>query len=177
MTTEQTDPKATARTNKPVAWDERSTLTNHLDYARRTAWEKCAGVSAEHAVAAPLPGSPLMSLWGLISHLRWVEHWWFDVIFLGNEDEGPWTDEDPDREMRVVDGVPIDAVIAEYAEKCVAWDALVARTDLDALAVRPLGDGRQPTMRWVLMHLVEEIARHNGHLDILRELADGTTGD
>ncbi|WP_433546579.1 DinB family protein [Streptomyces sp. CA-294286] len=175
MTTDTAN--APARSDRPAAWDERSTLTKYLEYARRTAWEKCEGVSAEHATAAPLPGSPLMSLWGLISHLRWVEHWWFDVVFRGGRDEGPWTDEDPDGEMRVVEGASLEELIAEYRGKCADWDAFVARTDLDALAAQPSRDGTRPTLRWVLMHLVEEISRHNGHLDILRELADGTTGD
>ncbi|MFF0745127.1 DinB family protein [Streptomyces sp. NPDC004111] len=167
------------RTDMPPAWDERSSLTTFLDYARGVAVDKCADAAAEHIGNAPLPGSPLMTLGGLISHLRWVEQWWFEGVFLGREDdiEWPWTDEDPDREMRLGATAPIDQLIAEYEAKCEEYRALVAATDLDAVSVRELGRGTRPTLRWVLMHLIEETSRHNGHLDVLRELADGRTGD
>ncbi|MEV6205807.1 DUF664 domain-containing protein [Kitasatospora sp. NPDC051914] len=96
----------TARTDVPAALDERTQLVTFLDCARATARAKCEGVSAENARRAPLPGSPLMTLAGLVNHLRWVEHWWLEVVFLGREDEGSWTEEDPDREMRIAVDVP-----------------------------------------------------------------------
>ncbi|MGW2614802.1 DinB family protein [Streptomyces sp. NPDC001500] len=160
----------------PAAWDERAQLTTFLDYARDTARAKCAGLSDADARRAPLPGSPLMTPSGLISHLRWVEYYWFRVVFLGEEDEGPWTDEDPDREMRIAVGLPLAQLLAEYAEHADAHRALVAGQDLDARASRPSRDGRHVDLRWILLHLIEETARHNGHLDVLRELIDGTTG-
>ncbi|WP_329117813.1 DinB family protein [Streptomyces sp. NBC_01465] len=166
-----------SRTDMPTTWDERAMLATFLDYARATAVAKCADVSAEDAAAAPLPGSPLMTLGGLISHLRWVEHWWFEVIFLGEEDRGPWTDEDPDREMRIGAELPLADLLAEYEEQSVRFRELVATTDLAATAKRPVRDGTHVTLSWVIMHIIEETSRHNGHLDILRELADGTTGD
>ncbi|MGW5350183.1 DinB family protein [Streptomyces sp. NPDC004031] len=164
------------RTDLPPTGDERTTLTTFLDYARDTAREKCEGATDEHGRGAPLPGSPLMTLSGVINHLRWVEHWWFDVIFLGEEDRGPWTDEDPDREFTVDLGLPLADVLAAYAADAERHRATAAAHSLDDLARRPIRDGSHVNLRWVLMHLVEETARHNGHLDILRELADGTTG-
>ena len=164
------------RTDTPPAWDERSQLTTFLDYARDTARAKCEGISPENARSAPLPGSPLMSLCGLISHLRWVEYHWFQVVFLGEEDEGPWTDEDPDREMRIAVDVPLADLLAQYEEQSARYRKLVAENDLNATAERPIRDGRHVDVRWILLHLIEETARHNGHLDILRELADGRTG-
>ncbi|MFJ3666189.1 DinB family protein [Streptomyces sp. NPDC090106] len=164
------------RTDTPAAWDERTQLTTFLDYARATARAKCEDVSAADAVRAPLPGSPLMTLSGLISHLRWVEHWWFDVVFLGEEDRGPWTEEDPDREMRVAVDVPIGDLLQEYEDQAARYRALVDSTDLDTRAHRPIRDGRHVDLRWILLHLVEETSRHNGHLDVIRELVDGRTG-
>lgn len=79
----------------PVSWDERTILTTMLDYARDTVHAKCAGIAEQDARRAPLPGSPLMTISGLVSHLRWVEHGWLEVTLLGEEDRGPWTDEDP----------------------------------------------------------------------------------
>lgn len=142
------------RTDTPQDWDERSVLTTMLDYARATVRVKCEGLSDELARRAALPTSPLMTVSGLVSHVRWVEHSWIDHRFLDGPDLAPWTDEDLDGEFTMA----------------------VAGIDLDALSALPLRDGRRPNLRWVLMHLVEETARHNGHIDVLRELADGTTG-
>ncbi|MFE3518417.1 DinB family protein [Streptomyces sp. NPDC059166] len=161
----------------PTAWDERTQLTTFLDYARDTARAKCEGVSAENARKALLPGSPLMTMSGLINHLRWVEYHWFQVVFLGEEDQGPWTDEDPDREMRIAVDFPLAQLLDEYAEQSARYRELVAGNDLDKQAVRARPSGSPVDLRWILLHLTEETARHNGHLDILREMLDGTTGD
>ncbi|MET9254195.1 DinB family protein [Streptomyces sp. NPDC003717] len=169
----------TERTDTPPAWDERTQLTTFLDYARATARAKCAGVSAEDARKAPLPGSPLMTLCGLISHLRWVEHWWFDVVFLGGELEGPLTeatDDDPDPEMRTAVDVPLPRLLAEYEEQNARHRRLVAEHGLETRAAKPVRDGLHVDLRWVLVHLIEETSRHNGHLDVVRELLDGETG-
>ncbi|MEY9874712.1 putative damage-inducible protein DinB [Streptacidiphilus sp. MAP12-33] len=165
------------RTDLPPSFDERATLTTFLDYARETAREKCAEVSADDARRSPLPGSPLMTLCGLISHLRWVEYFWIEVVFLGQQDEGPWTEEDPDREMTMAVDIPLADLLADYEAQSARYRELVAGADLDAPAVRTLRDGTtRPNLRWILFHLVEETARHNGHLDIVRELLDGRTG-
>ncbi|MER5964957.1 DinB family protein [Streptomyces sp. NPDC002057] len=161
----------------PPAWDERSQLTAFLDYARDTARAKCEGASAENARRSVLPGSPLMTLSGLVNHLRWVEYYWFQVVFLGEEDEGPWTDEDPDREMRIAVDFPLERLLDEYAAQSARYRELVAASDLDDKAKRAVREGRHVDLRWILLHLVEETSRHNGHLDIVRELLDGTTGD
>ncbi|MBC9712938.1 DinB family protein [Streptomyces sp. TRM66268-LWL] len=169
----------TQRTDVPATWDERTQLVTFLDYARATAVAKCTGVSAEDARKAPLPGSPLMTLSGLISHLRWVEYHWFQVVFLGEELTGPLadaTDEDPDPEMRTAVGIPLPDLIAAYEEQSARYRRLVAERDLDARSVRSGSDGRHFDLRWVLLHLIEETSRHNGHLDVVRELVDGQTG-
>ncbi len=165
------------RTDIPRAWDDRSMLTTFLDYARETVHVKCAGVSEEHARQAPLSGSPLMTIAGLVSHLRWVEHFWFETHLLGKDDDGPWTDQEPDREMSMAVEIPVARLLNDYGTQCEGYRDLVAVTDLDAPAARPLPSGEPITLRWILMHLIEETSRHNGHLDILREMADGVRGD
>ncbi|MET9515335.1 DinB family protein [Streptomyces sp. NPDC002994] len=164
------------RTDMPPAPDERASLATFLDYVRDTARAKCDDVSQEDARRAPLPGSPLMTLCGLISHLHWVEYYWFQVVFLGEEDEGPWTDEDPDREMRIALDVPLADLLSAYDAQCARYRKLVADHDLDTEAQRARDNGKRVNLRWIMLHLIEETARHNGHLDILRELADGRTG-
>jgi uncharacterized damage-inducible protein DinB len=161
----------------PVSWDERTILTTFLDYARGTVHAKCARIAEEDAHRAPLPGSPLMTISGLVSHLRWVEYFWFEVVLLGAEDRGPWTDEDPDREMRIAIEIPIAALLAQYAASCARYRELAASLDLDTPSKGEMTWRTEPvTLRWILFHLIEETARHNGHLDILREMADGVTG-
>jgi uncharacterized damage-inducible protein DinB len=167
---------AMTRTDTPPAWDERTQLTTFLDYVRATARAKCEEVSPEDARRAPLPGSPLMTLCGLVSHLRWVEYYWFQVVFLGEPDEGPWTDEDPDREMRIAVDIPLAELLRDYDEQSARYRELVAVHGLDDTAKQPMRDGRHADLRWILLHLIEETARHNGHLDVVRELVDGTTG-
>lgn len=160
----------------PAAWDERSTLNAMLDYARATVRAKCEGISDEKARQAPLSTSPLMTVSGLVSHVRWVEYSWFEVVFLGHKDQGPWTEEDPDREMRIALDVPLAQLLDEYDAQSVRYRQLVAGLDLDRRSQRTMSDGQVVTLRFVLLHLIEETARHNGHLDLLREMADGVTG-
>ncbi|MFG2576853.1 DinB family protein [Streptomyces sp. NPDC048481] len=161
----------------PPAWDERTQLTTFLDYARDTARVKCEGVSAENARKALLPGSPLMTMSAVVNHLRWVEYYWFQVVFLGEEDHAPMTDEDPDREMRIAVEFPLPQLLGEYAAQSARYRELVAGHDLGERARRTIRNGVHVDLRWILLHLIEETARHNGHLDILREMLDGTTGD
>ncbi|WP_067183679.1 DinB family protein [Microtetraspora niveoalba] len=165
------------RTDMPSSFDERTMLTTFLDYARATVHAKCEGLSDEDARKAPLPGSPLMTISGLVSHLHWVEYSWMQVVFLGEEDEGPWTREDPDREMRIGPDFPLAELLADYEAQCDRYRELVASHDLGTLAKRKIRGGKEVELRWIIMHLIEETARHNGHIDILREMADGVTGD
>jgi uncharacterized damage-inducible protein DinB len=160
----------------PPTWDERAMLTTFLDYARATVRAKCDGLTDESARQAPLPGSPLMTISGLVSHLHWVEYSWFQVTFLGEDDKGPWTKEDPDREMRIGVDIPLARLLDDYDAQAERYRQLVASLDLDTLSKRSIRSGGPVTLGWIVMHLVEETARHNGHLDILRELADGVTG-
>jgi uncharacterized damage-inducible protein DinB len=164
------------RTDIPTAWDERTTLNAMLDYARATVRAKCEGLSDEKARLAPLRTSPLTTVSGLVSHLRWVEYSWFDVVFFGGEDRGPWTEDDPDREMRIALDIPLAQLLDEYDAQSAGYRQLISGLDLDSRCVRKMSNGETATLRFVLLHLVEETARHNGHLDILREMADGVTG-
>jgi uncharacterized damage-inducible protein DinB len=161
----------------PSSWDDRTVLTTMLDYTRDTVHAKCAGLSDVDARRAPLPASPLMTISGLVSHLRWVESSWIEKTMLGGTIDAPWTDDDPDREYRIATEVPLAALLADYRATCDRHRDLVASLDLDTPSRGVLEWRTEPvTLRWILFHLTEETARHNGHIDILRELADGTRG-
>ncbi len=86
------------------------------------------------------------------------------------------TDEDPDREMRIAVDFPLTQLLDEYAEQSSLHRELVAGSDLAKQAQRTIRNGVHVDLRWILHHLIEETARHNGHLDILREMLDGATG-
>jgi len=169
---------ASSRTDDiPVGWDERTVLATMLDYVRDTVHVKCAGLTDEQARRAPLPGSPLTTISGLVSHLRLVEYYWIRVVLLGEQDQMPVTDDDPDAEMRLALSIPLARLLAEYRASCQQLRQLVAPLDLDTASRGTMSWRTEPvTLRWVLLHLIEETARHNGHIDILREMADGVTG-
>ena len=161
----------------PVAFDERTVLTRFLRYVRLTVHAKCVELSQSDAVKTPLPGSPAMSVNGLVSHLRWSEAFWIDVIFLGGPSQWPGTDDDSELQMRAGLERPLTELLDEYAAQAARTDEVVASTDWDAESVFNGENGKPIALRYIIMHLIEETARHNGHLDILRELADGVTGD
>jgi hypothetical protein len=78
--------------------------------------------------------------------------------------------------MRIAVEFPIAQLLQEYEQQCSGYRELVASVDLDTLSKQTMSTGEPVTLRWILFHLIEETARHNGHIDILRELADGVTG-
>jgi uncharacterized damage-inducible protein DinB len=166
------------RTTVPTAFDERATATQLLSYVRLTVHAKCVGLSQSDAVRTPLPSSPAMSIAGLVSHLRWSEAFWIDVVFLGGINQWPGTDDDSELQMRRGLERPLAELLDEYATQAAHTDEVVASRDWDAEAVgRDETTGKPFALRYIVGHLIHETARHNGHLDILRELADGVTGD
>ncbi len=158
------------------SWDEKNLLLTMLRYTQQTAVAKVEGLSQELARATPLETSPRMSPANVLNHLRWVERSWVQERLLGGEDDGPWTRENPDAEFDEGSALSLDEVIRLYQEEAERTRAVFAEHDLDALMAKATPK-RPLTARWILLHLIEETARHNGHLDILREMADGAVGD
>ncbi|WP_425428061.1 DinB family protein [Allonocardiopsis opalescens] len=163
------------RVDPPYDADERTMLNSWLDWHRATVRVKCTGLDAA-AREAPLPGSPLMSAAGLVSHLRWVESYWFEVVMLGRPARAPYTPDDPDADFRAGADAPIAELLADYERQCELSREIAVGLDLGEHGARPRGESRV-TLRYVLVHMIEETARHNGHLDAIRELVDGTTGE
>jgi uncharacterized damage-inducible protein DinB len=161
------------RTDPPMTGDERAQLMGFLHFFRETIRWKTAGLSEEDAQRAVLP-SPLMTAAGLISHLRWVEAYWFRTVLDGQPDEAPYTDEDPDAEFKV-DDRPLAELLDEYDTECSRSDAIATARQLDDEV--PFRKDRRINLRWVLLHMIEETGRHAGHLDVIRELLDGMTGE
>ena len=158
----------------PRVADERTQLLGWLDLQRQLVRWKCEGLSEDDAHRAVLPSSPLMTMAGLVSHLRWTEHCWFEVVFLGSGEENPqFLDEPEDADWRV-DGVPLAWLLDEYERQWARSNEIVAAHPLDQPGVHELAQGA--TLRWMLLHMLEETARHVGHADAVRELLDGIRG-
>ena len=165
------------RVDPVLAGDERSTLLGFLDYHRDTLRMKADGLSTEQ-LHTPHPPSD-MTLGGMLKHLAFVEHWWFHCIFLGQEYAEPWASvdwrndadwdwhsatEDSPEQLRAM----LDAAVAES-------DAVTAAADLDQLSERASRTGEKFSLRWILVHMIEEYGRHMGHADLIRESIDGAT--
>lgn len=166
------------RTYYPPALDERATLIQFLQYERLTVHAKCLGLAHANAAKTPLPTSPAMSVAGLVSHLRWGEAYWVDVIFLGQPYQWPGTEQDSELQMRAGLERPLDELLDEYAIQAAHTDEVITDHDLDEESVRVDYDaGKRVALRFIVIRLIDETARHTGHLDILRELADGVTGE
>ncbi|MEU3308711.1 DinB family protein [Nocardiopsis sp. NPDC055551] len=165
------------RVDPPMAADERTMLSSWLEWHRSTVHLKCAGLDPALSSAAPIPSSPMTTIGGIVSHLRWMEAFWFEVVMLDQPDVAPYSTLDPDGEFRVGARLPLDELLADYERQCERSREITSHLELGNSSRHVLqgGPGRT-TLRWVLNHMVEETARHNGHLDLLRELADGSVG-
>ncbi|MGR7025591.1 DinB family protein [Geodermatophilus sp. URMC 62] len=168
------------RTDPPETGDETTVLSAYLAYQRETLLLKTEGLTREQ-LATTLPPSSL-TLAGLLYHLALVEESWAVQRFAGQPEPAPWNDVDwdatPDWEFETAVGLEPDELRERYREAARRTDAVVAAAgSLDALSVAPLRNGNRFSLRWVLLHLVEETARHNGHADLLREAVDGVVGE
>ena len=162
------------RSRPPLVADERTQLLGWLDLQRALVPWKCEGLGEDDAHRVLLPTSPAMTVAGLVSHLRWTEHCWFEVLFLDRPaDVNPQFGDVDDADFQV-DGVPLARLVGEYTAQCAVSNEIVAAASLDDVAANTAF--RQASLRWILQHMLEETARHVGHLDLLREQLDGRKG-
>ena len=153
------------------ATDELRLQREFLDFLRRTVVAKVTGLTRHQAAATPIPTSPRLSALGVVKHLTAVERYWISIAAGGSALPSLW-DGDPDPSWDLTDADTPESLTALYeAEWLNSADALAVLSPDDVAA-----DGRR-TVRWVLAHVVQETARHLGHLDLLRELADGAVGE
>lgn len=164
------DPRAGA----PTIGDERAMLANFLRMQRQTLELKCAGLGAELATRSVEPST--LSLLGLVRHLADVERRWFRQVLAGQDAPPRFSSADnPDGDF---DGATPEVA----AEAWDAWRAEVAFAERFAETAPNLDVTGEDSwrgsisLRWVVVHMIEEYARHNGHADLLRERIDGATG-
>ena len=171
------------RPEPEVAADEAVTLLGFLDYQRATLAWKCEGLGA--AGLSATVGVSSLTLGGLLKHMALVEEGWFARSLFGHDRQPPWDtvdwDADPDWEFHSAGEDSPDQLRALWRRSVERSRALTAEAmadgGLDRLATRAWPDGRKPSLRWIVCHMIEEYARHNGHADLLREAVDGSTGE
>ncbi|GAA1350173.1 DinB family protein [Streptomyces beijiangensis] len=157
--------------------DERTALSGWLDLQRQILRWKCEGLSEADANRSVIPTSPTMTMAGLISHIRWTEHIWLEVLFLGGDKmQNPSFGETAENADWHTDGAPLKQLLAEYEAQCARSNEIVAAASLDDIGRHPDFHSSSANLRWMLIHLIEETGRHAGHADIVRELLDGAKG-
>jgi hypothetical protein len=165
------------RADPPPTGDEKATLTGFLDYQRQTLLLKCAGLTPEQLLARSSPPSSLCLL-GLLRHLGEVEAGWLCERFLGGEEVYHYGPGDADLEVTEADEKSVAEEFRHYADVVSRSRGIVAKAELDTVTAQAHPrTGQRYSLRWVLLHLIEEYARHNGHADLLREAIDGATGE
>ena len=162
------------RVDPPLIADERATLIGFLEYHRQTLLVKCADLTDEQLRRRAVPPSSL-SLLGLVRHLADVERGWLQRR-VSEADAPPlyWSDSNRDGDFDDVDTADVTDAFEVFARECArSREILATRTLDDTFSAH----GEARTIRWLLAHLIEEYARHNGHADLLREAIDGVTGE
>lgn len=137
---------------------------------------KCEGLSEADAHRPVLPASPRMTMAGLLYHLRWVEHCWFEVMLRGAPAVGPQFDDGPEDADMLAEGITLARLQEEYTRQCAVSDEIIAAHALDDVGRNTDFGAGAASLRWILLHMIEETARHAGHADAIRELLDGEKG-
>lgn len=163
------------RIDPPLDSDEKGMLLGYLNFLRRTLLMKCENVSDEDLRQPPSFTS--MTLLGMVKHLAYVERWWIQHVFLGTQVRFPWTDDDPDADWRVEPDETTDDVLSLYRQEISATDDIISVHELSEKATNARPGDETKTLRWIVVHLIEETGRHCGHADLMRESIDGVTGE
>jgi uncharacterized damage-inducible protein DinB len=170
------DPAEDPREGGPSLGDERATLTEFLRFQRLTLQLKCEGLDAEQLARRSVEPST-MSLLGLLRHMAEVERTWFRRRFAGNDVPKRYqTEDEPDADFdgAVADQAVVDEAWSAWREEVSFAEQFTRDTDLSFVGAD--GAGNPVSLRELLVHMVEEYARHNGHADLLRERIDGRLG-
>ena len=169
------------RNDPCIAADERTILVAFVDYHRATLLMKADGLDDEQ-VRRPSVAPSTLNLLGLVRHMAEVERHWFQRV-MENREAPPiyYTDEDEDLDMLPPPEATLEDAVSTLRGEISISDAVIAAHSMDDLALRERrtdsGGTFFPNLRWILVHMIEEYARHCGHADLLREAVDGVVGD
>ena len=157
----------------PLTGAEKESLHASLDRHRDAVLWKLDGLDDEHLRRPMTPSGT--NLLGLVKHLAAVEYGWFCETFGRETEPWPFDEDDENADLRVTADESLADIVDFYGRARDAADRVIA--DLDVTDTGTAWFGDTVTLRWVLIHMIEETARHAGHMDIVRELMDGATGD
>ena len=168
-------PSPAAPSDPDLVGDERLLLTQFLDYQRIVLWRKIGELDDDGLRRVMTPSG--LTLLGIVKHLAYVERWWFRVAFAGEQGvDPPWNDDDPDADFRVEPDDTPERILALHEDEVARARVIATEAgSFDDIAADPRAKGR--SLRWIMIHMIEEYARHLGHADIMREAIDGRTGD
>ncbi|MFN8023635.1 MAG: DinB family protein [Acidimicrobiales bacterium] len=174
------EPDPDTRTPLPAiahVGSEHQLLAEFLDYFRTVFVRKVEDLDDAQARVRVPPSD--LDLLGLTRHLADVERWWFRAVMVAEVENGNYESEtDPDLDWHhTPDDTLADAIATWRREVVRAREIIDQHDDLDAIAARSSGGRGDISLRWILLHMIEEYARHCGHADVLREAVDGVTGD
>jgi hypothetical protein len=159
----------------PYSGDERDVVNWLLDYQRYVLLRKVDGITEQQARMTTAESD--LTLLGLVRHLAGVEQYWLGNVFLGLDESLPWDDaDDRDSDFHPKDDDTLGDALELLRAEMARARQLASTAPLDALSVGRR-ENQHVNLRWILVHLVEEYARHCGHADLLREAIDGATGD
>jgi len=161
-----------ARSRPIERGSERAMLESMLDFYRATVVNKVAGLTDAQAFTAVVPASTLTPA-TVVKHLAGTERFWFSIDFADLDVTWPWPDDDRHGNFRIEPGDALATIVADYVEECDNSRRAIADADLEEAA---RGEGMDFTLRFAVLHMIEETARHCGHLDLLREATDGAVG-
>lgn len=152
--------------------NEKAMLTGWLDWQHRTVVIKCDNLADSEAYRAPLATSPSMSIAGVVSHLTLVERAWLQGSFLGDIS---MLDADAADGWDVA-GRSLAELLREYQQQCLKSQHVFLDHELREMEAYAPPGLELVSLRWIMTHLIEETGRHLGHLDLLREMIDGSRG-
>jgi Protein of unknown function (DUF664) len=162
------------RMDPPKIASEKEMVLAFLQAQRDIILWKLEGVSDADLRRQAVPPST-MSLLGIVKHLAYVERWWFQAHIAGLEVSFPWTKSDPDADWRIEPDETTEDIINLYKAESLKAQEIAANADLQTLSKGKSRD--QSNLLWVILHMIEETARHAGHADLLREAIDSVTGE
>lgn len=162
------------RPTPPFVGGEKEMVLGFLDFQRATAICKLQGVSESDARRRLGPSS--LTLVGIVSHLAFVERAWFRSAMLGENLEDAGFQDTPGPYWDAPSGATCEDVISAYREEIARSNAIIREHNLDAIAAKPRRNRPPMQLRWIMLHMIEELARHCGHMDLIRESIDGQVG-
>ena len=157
----------------PFTGGEKESLRVSLERHRQAVLWKVEGLDDEQLRRPMTPSGT--TLLGMVKHLAGCEYGWFCETFGVETEPMPFDEDTEEADFRIEPGETTADILAFYERARVAADAAIAGRGVEDLGTTP--SGRQVSLRWVLIHMIEETARHAGHVDIVRELIDGAAGD